>query len=271
MKSKTDAIANRSFMWKYVVAPWGRLLREPAFLVCMVLLGVCAVGLRVGADRMKWHFRKLPLPLRQSLDELDVGRFGPYVVVHKAKIAHDVEEALGTTEYIQWGIRDTSLDSRDPGGVVNLFITYYTGNPDKVPHTPDQCYQGSGGVKRDSDNTTIVIPGLDAASQHEAKGDLLPVRVLDFDVRSGNDTEFRTVVYFFAVNGDFACTRDQVRFRQNNMTDKYAFFSKVEISFNKSKKLGREGALAATQKLAAGLVPALVTEYWPDWNNLPSN
>lgn len=269
MKSETDS--KRSAMWKYVAAPWGRIMREPAFLICLIVLGVCALGLRVGAEKMKWHFRKLPLPLRQSLKKLDVGRFGSYEVIHKYDIPKEIEDELGTTEYIQWTLRDTSLQSNEPGSTVNLFITYYTGNPGLVPHTPDWCYVGSGGLKTFSKNTTIRVPNLDGNSQNDSDHDLLPVRVLGFDIRQTVGVEARTVIYFFVVNGDFVCTRNEVRLRQTRLTDHYAYFSKVEMSFSKPKKLGREGVLAAAQKLTSGLLPVLVGEYWPDWNNLPSS
>ncbi len=269
MKSETNS--NRSAVWKYVAAPWGRMMREPAFLICMVVLGEGAVGLRAGAKKMKWHFRKLPLELRQPFDNLDVGRLGPYQVIRKAKIAKEIRDELGTEEYLQWTLLDTSLKSNAPGSTVDLFITYYTGSPDKVPHIPDVCYVGSGGVPTFKMNTTIRVPGLDGDSQNDSDHDILPVRMLGFDVRGVMGVEPRTVVYFFAVNGDFVCTRTAVRDRQTRLTDRYAYFSKVEMSFSQPNKLGREGVLAAAEKLASGLVPVLVTEYWPDWNNLPSS
>lgn len=255
-------------MHKYLLQPWGRLLRQPAFVICVIILGVCAFGLRVAAEKMKWRFHKESAFLRKPLDELDVTRLGSYKLLNAQKIPHEIEQELGTKDYIQWTLQDTSMRKGKPGAVVNLFITYYTGSPDKVPHVPDWCYVGSGGQIETRKNTTIRVPGLDGDAQQDSQEDLLPVRMLEINIPRGDGDDRLWVVYFFAVNGDFRCTRNEVRLRQNRLSDRYAYFSKVEISLSQSDKLGPDGTLAVVEKLAQTLLPVLMQEHWPDWEKL---
>ena len=255
-------------MRKYFLNPWGRLLRQPAFLICVVILGVCALGLRVAAEYMQWSFRKLPVPLRKPLNEMDVARLGSYQLINAQKIPREIEQELGTTEYIQWTLRDTSMQRGQPGAVVSLFITYYTGSPDKVPHVPDWCYVGSGGQIDSRENTTIRVPSLDGDALHDSPDDLLPVRMLEITIPRNDKKERLWVVYFFAVNGDFRCTRNEVRVRQNRLSDRYAYFCKVEMSLSQSAKLGPDGTLTTVEKLAETLLPILLEEHWPDWEEL---
>lgn len=255
-------------MGKYLLEPWGRLLRQPAFLICVVIVGVCAAGLKVGADRMKWKFRKESVDLRKPLDQLDVSLLGSYELINKQEIPDEIEEELGTKEYIQWTLRDTSVKKGQPGATVNLFITYYTGSPDQVPHTPDWCYVGGGGQIESKRNTTIRVPALDGQADHDSDGDVLPLRILDVAMPSHTGVRSVQVAYFFSVNGDYKCTRNEVRVRQSRLTDRYAYFAKVEVSISGADELGDERMLAATQKLLEKLAPLLAAEYWPDWQAL---
>ncbi len=254
-------------MMETVITALGRVVRRPMVLICALVLASSAVGIHVGAKRLKWHFRKEAVPLRRSLDDLDEHRLFPYVAFNKQKIANpDVEKELGTEDYIQWMLEDKSVDRSDPARYVQLFITYYTGNPDKVPHVPDWCYVGSGGVVSKSQNRTITVPGIGLAQEEDA----LPVRMLTILLPGSGigQREQRTVTYFFAVNGTYRCTRNQVRLLQNNFRDKYTYFSKVEVFFPGSKNMSEEKTLQAVEKICRVVVPVLYERYWPDWQVL---
>ena len=99
-------------MKRYVINPLLRLCRQPSFVVCVLILAVCAGGLRVGAERFKWKFRKESISLRKGLDELDLNKLGPYRLIEKYTIRDEIIEELGTREYIQWLMEDTSVDAR---------------------------------------------------------------------------------------------------------------------------------------------------------------
>ena len=122
-------------MNRYVIKPLGRLCRQPSFVVCILVLGLCAGGLRVGAERFKWIFRKESIYLRKALDEMDLSKLDPYRLIATHTISEEIVTELGTREYIQWVLEDTSVDARDPMRLLSLFVTYYTGNPDLAAST----------------------------------------------------------------------------------------------------------------------------------------
>jgi hypothetical protein len=73
----------------------------------------------------------------------------PYVVKQKEQILNrDVLESLGTEEYLQWILEAPDAAPGSPTRFCSLFITYYTGNPDMVPHVPDECYVGGGNERK---------------------------------------------------------------------------------------------------------------------------
>lgn len=246
-------------MKTWIIDPLGRLLKQPAFLLCVLILGGAAVGLQALAEKMKWNFRKEAVPLRKSFDEVARHKLEPYRILRSDKIQNkEVEESLGTKDYVQWVLEDGTAAPDDPIKQLQLFITYYTGNPDSVPHVPDWCYVGGGGQIETKVNTTIRVPRNGTAS------DDIPLRYLEIQLPSAMGYYTKPVAYFFSVNGDYLCTRDQVRLRINNLSDRHAYFSKVEVGFV-SPKLTQEQVIKATEKLMRVVVPVLVADHWPDW------
>ena len=62
-----------------------------------------------------------------------------------------------------------------------------------------------------------------------------------------------------------------MRLRQNRLTDRYTYFSKVEISFPGSYRAERSEVLEAVEKFAGYAVPILAEEHWPNWSELKQN
>jgi len=245
-----------------VMVPLLRLVRQPAFLVCAGLLAMSAIGLRVAADKLEFYLRKEPVPLQKPLEEMDKAKLWPYKFVHANKIDDlAVEESLGAQDYMQWVLEDTRVEERDPTRFVNLFVTYYTGDPDAVPHVPDWCYSGMGGQILDSNNTTIQVP---ERNENGAQRREIPVRELYMLITDKYGSYRKPVVYFFSVNGDYRCTRDTVRLRVNSIFDRHAYFSKVEIDFGRAE-ITPDKALAGAEKLMQVVLPVLEAEHWPDW------
>ena len=249
-----------------VIKPVVSLFGQWAFVTAFVFMALCAGGLHWGMATLQYHTRKLPLPLKAPLDTLDVDKLPGYVLVNAAVIPEEIEAELGTKDYIQWTLEDRTVASDAPGRYVNVFVTYYTGNPDKVPHVPDWCYVGGGGEVDQSNNTTIPLDFLDGDPEQASSDDELPVRVLVISLPGYVQRSDKVVLYFFSVNGDYACTRDAVRVRQMRLTDRYAYFSKVELSFS-----GTGGAadidqtLVAAEKFLKSFLPVLLADHWPDW------
>lgn len=251
-------------MKQYVIDPLGRLFRQPAFVICVLILLIGALTLKAAARKFQWHFRKEPVHLRKSFAELDVTKLAPYEMIKAYTISKEIEEELGTSQYIQWDMLDTTVESNDPFHYLNLFITYYTGDPDSVPHVPDVCATGGGAALLSAKNYEISVPA------NGTSDDTVPVRMLQLEHRGDLMMGGRVVpvTYFFSVNGSYACQRHVVRVRQNRLTDRYTYFSKVEINFPLAGKETPEDVLAAVEKFARILVPVLADEHWPDWQAL---
>ncbi len=235
---------------------------DKAFIACLALLLTCALGLQGAVKALGYYLRKEPLPLQSVLDDLDERKLEPYKVQHKIKIENDdIVAELGTEDYIRWVFEDSTVKSNDPTRIIEMFITYYTGDPDAVPHIPDRCILGSGGIIESARNTTIKVPDC------QAMEDTVPVRILDVVKvdRADVSEDGMLVVYFFSVNGDFHCRRNRVRHRLNALTDRYAYFSKVEFYVRGGGADREEKALAAVEKLCRKVVPELVQSHWPQW------
>jgi hypothetical protein len=100
-------------------------------------------------------------------------------------------------------------------------------------------------------------------------GGKVPVRVLTFVKGGIYDYDEPTVVYTFHCNGQFAARRDEVRLAVLDPRDRYAYFSKVEVTFGwqgaRPRNAGKEETVRATTKLLMYVLPLLLREHWPDW------
>jgi hypothetical protein len=238
-------------------------LKDRRFIIVSIILLISAFGVQYTARSMKLHFRKERVDLRKKLQEFDTGKMWPYKLVRKEKIASEVEEALGTKDYLQLGFEDTRIRSEnDFGRYVNFFVTYYTGDPDQVPHVPDVCYLGGGWDPGGEYNTVIKLAGLGLPE------DSLPIRVLFFKNSRGVTPVVQTVVYFFSVNGAFVEERMGVRLHLADIRLKYAYFSKVEMSTVTQEIPSKEKVTELAEKFLARALPILMQEHWADWKEI---
>lgn len=234
---------------------------NPGFVACIIILMSFTLGFKLLASYKKIQFRKLPVELRKALNQLDKQKLAPYEFIQHIEIPPEVLDELGTDEYIQWGFRDASskIPNR-PEDTIHLFITYYTGKPDQVPHVPEACYLGSGyRVEGDSD-IMVSIPAL---------GDnfKIPVKLVEFKKTGLLGQSNQVVMYTFNTNGQFCAGRRGVQMVVGDPRVKYAYFSKLELSFgNRDIAPTKEQAIEAGKRFLQILVPVLVQEHWPDWN-----
>jgi hypothetical protein len=242
---------------------------QPAFLICTILLLAAAVGMSAAVSYLGLQFVKKALPLKKSFDGLNEAALSPWKVIEKNEIKNeDILESLGTVQYIQWILEDTSAEPASPVRYCSLFITYYTGNPDLVPHVPEECYLGGGKILTELPTELYFDVTVGGKLQK------VPARWLLFGNKSEDilqgDSKFG-VLYFFKVNGVYAGSRDATRrVMQTNFFSKYSYFSKVEwYFFNRGsgslRYPQREQAAAASQGFLSRLVPLLESDHWPDW------
>ena len=181
----------------------------------------------------------------------------------------EVVKALGTQDYIQWQLEDTSEPADSSVRYCSLLITYY-GLPDLVPHVPEECYTGSGSQKLSSDSVVFTLNRN--GRQEHLSGRYVVFTGKDSDLwRSG--TKF-SVLYIFRVNDEYTNSRTDTRIvLSKNLLRRYSYFSKVEMSFF-GVKFGvrtcpsEEQAVSASQKLLSVVLPLLEKEHWPDWGKL---
>ncbi|MFH0982082.1 MAG: exosortase-associated EpsI family protein [Planctomycetota bacterium] len=235
------------------------------FILCVLVLTAAALG-RVALIRwVKVVTHKEPIALRKPLAALDKAGLGPYQFVRANQLTAAVEEAVGTEAYLDWHLIDTSVKRlKDPRRFVRLFITYYTGGPNLAPHTPDVCYIGGGyQAKQAHADLEIDVPAL---------GESVPIRVCTFTKTAILGRDEPTVIYTFNANGEFKSTGIGVRNVTHRIRDRYAYYSKVEISFggeqSQPRNLSREESVEAAAKLFNTVLPLLVTQHWPDWEAL---
>ncbi|MGD0785880.1 MAG: hypothetical protein ABR969_08690 [Sedimentisphaerales bacterium] len=242
---------------------------QPSFLLSVICLLITSGFISYYKARHGMTLIKKALPLKQSFNLLDEKLLEPYKVLEKSKIENqDVLESLGTEDYLQWILDDTTADAMSPVRNCSVFVTYYTGNPDQVPHVPEACYTGGGNevessLSADLDIGDTNIPGM-------PRGEKIPVTVLIFTRKSEEiwqtSAEF-PVIYFFKVNGTYKGNRTGVRIALGDLTSEYSYFSKVELKFFNARGVypDKQQSIEATQKLLKVLLPVLEKNHWPDW------
>ena len=241
---------------------------QPAFLICVGLLAITAGGMSVAIKAAGIYTKKEPLLLKKPISDLDKSNLAPYKVVAKSKIENqDIINTLGTEDYIQWTLEDTSVPAESKTRLCTLFITYYS-LPDIVPHRPEECYIGGGlqGIKFE----TITLNAIQGLYERQIK-----TRYLVFaDTKSNaslSEASSFPILYTFNANGKYG-DRDDVRKALNkNLFGKFSYFSKVEWKFfnrtpGQISYPNKQEALAASEKLLAVILPVLEKEYWPSGN-----
>lgn len=239
---------------------------QPAFLICAAVLLITACVLSAAIKLSGIYLQKEPCPLKKPLSELDGLKLGPYKVVAKQNIDNpDVIETLGTEEYIQWALEDTSAPEKDTVRFCTLFITYYE-LPDLVPHVPEECYTGGGFRQKSSEAIPITI--IKAGVEQQINTRYLVFTGTEPGLLVGEITF--PIFYVFSVNGEYVNGREDTRLILNkNIFGKYSYFSKVEWKFY-NNSLGRinypnrQEAVAASEKLLKVILPILEKEHWPN-------
>jgi hypothetical protein len=241
-------------------------LANPHFLAAAGILAVTAVI----AGPVARHYGavvKEPVPLRSPLHELEKSALGPYRFVQAQTLEADELNTLGTDQYISWELEDTSLaEPSDPLRFVQLFVTYYTGKPDMVPHIPDVCRVGAGYEVKERADVEVEVPSLGAR---------VPMRMVSFTRSQMYQQDTPTVIYTFHANGEFTCSREGVRLRTGSITERRAYFSKIEIAFGSTLSRPQNPTPAQTldgaRKLLDRVLPLLLNRHFPDWENLRRN
>jgi hypothetical protein len=243
---------------------------KPAFIVCVAILLSAGIAKETVIRVLGVQMVKKPIALQHPLNEMDEAVLAPFELKRKDRIQNrDVLESLGTEEYMQWLLEDSEAKPNSPTRYCSLFITYYTGNPDMVPHVPDECYVGGGNERQAGGEVTIDVPRSDGGQ----KLDFQYVAFKNFDRQTMREDNF-SVQYFFHANGKYSGSRTDTRLiLGSNWLSKYSYFCKVEWKFYGVGPFGliypeKEQTLGASAKLMKVLLPELEKNHWPDWETI---
>ncbi len=227
------------------------------FMAAVVILGAAAVLAGPVTTWLSVKLTKESLPLKAPLNSLSEFAIRPYKKLKAHSLPPEIVEALGTEEYLSWVIEDQTKDRNDPLRIGNLLVTYYSGGPNFIPHTPDVCYLGSGYQPVQPHETLPVqLPSLQGRF-----GDI-PVRILTFGKTAIFSLTKLSVAYTFGCNGEYAGDRERIRVLINQPRNKYAYFSKVEVSYPGAT---REQTLEGAKELFNVILPVLARDHWPNF------
>ncbi|MHC4561188.1 MAG: hypothetical protein ACYS8X_00265 [Planctomycetota bacterium] len=227
-----------------------------AFIVAMVVIGLCAGGVKL----VGW-VEKLPVVWPQGVEVDDAFRnlslvqsAGPFQIVepgdpkHLSNDEHDGADRIFKSDLMSllgiggaadrrryplrqsnWYISRIYVDSRatgrnSPFRYWRLDVYYYTGLRDSVPHVPEIC-QEAGGATVTSENVFFDIPA-GTSPWRERVG----FRRVISERTARNGTSARAVEYYiFSVNGRPLNERIDTRIALNMPTVRHSYFAKIQF------------------------------------------
>jgi hypothetical protein len=223
------------------------------YLLAVVVLAGAAASLQAARNRGALQLIKKALPIRKPLDDLDRACVQPYEVLGSPRLSPEILGDLGTNEYVTWSLR--AGGERVPWKATQMFVTYYTGVQDQVPHVPEECMT-QGAFSLETDETFE----MDMARLRRK----ISVRRLSFYPPPAQQTTGKVYVYYtICINGDFYPGRERARLRMADPHESHLYYSKVELSFD---GLGEADVPTADQQashLLDGVLTELVKSHWP--------
>lgn len=259
-----------------------------AYFAALAILIVGAVGFRLLVAQLNIHLLKEPVDLRRPLDSIP-NKIGRWERVGSDAVFSDaLIEELGTRRYLD---RMYAVDGNPSKGVVHVHVAYYTGTIDAVPHIPERCWAVGGlSLTRNSEGVIIDLdrrgwrtladaasPGYMSTSITDPvtaeveqvtlpKGDIAVTTVEFQDPKK--PTVRQVGGYFFIANGATARTSYDVRTLAFNLTDRYAYYCKIQLTKSGLVKNADDSLLEPfnqdATELLSGLVPQ-VMKCLPDW------
>lgn len=260
------------------------------FVAMLATLAVGGLGLRAAMRSFDVYLRKEPVALRADFGSL------PATLGRWQKVGDDQQldaamvESLGTDKYLT---RTYALDGDAAKGAISLHLAYYTGMIDTVPHIPERCW-GAGGMVQRGEPRVVALdldlpsaaPGrgpanaatgipyrmakvVDAVTHAEEQvalpvGDMAMTVTAFQDPRAARFDQFGG--YFFVANGRCTPSTFGVRALAFDLTDRFAYFCKVQLSarYPAGDTPAIDRFKSECQDFLAQLLPHLMRRL-PDW------
>jgi hypothetical protein len=194
-------------------------------------------GMGADEDYLQWLLVPLSEARAKLKEKQDLLRRKPDLASGwETFLAADLDNPVVVREECAKGVR-SHPELQEARHLVNLFVTYYTGKADTVPHVPERCNLGAGRQIANERMVKVPCEGL----QWGARGDF-DVKVLDFvgriEDRYGRRIELRsTEAYYFVANWQYMDSklgldlRLGVRLALADPRRKRVFFTKVQAAF----------------------------------------
>lgn len=266
-----------------------------ALAVTSLTLLACGIGFRFAVHAADLYLRKEAVELRIQLSNIPK-RLGQWTASGPdGKLTAEVEEVLGTAQYLDRWYVNQSRCAGSRGKALNVHITYYTGLIDTVPHIPDRCLVASGAIKATLPlNIDLIVDRSDWISSdllNRRTGDPYPVytftqsitgrpvtvrmpignfrlRITEFRYK-GRPNERLYAGYFFIANGYTTPRPERVRWFAFDLTTKYAYFTKIQFTMRASESVDRSEYVELVSDLLDDLLPELM-RCLPDWAEVES-
>ena len=265
-----------------------------AYWAGIAMLVAGALGFHGLVERFNVHLRKEPVPLRRPLDSVPT-KLGRWERVGKDRIYTDLTlEELGTKSYLD---RVYAVDGDPELGTLHVHVAYYTGTIDAVPHIPERCW-AVGGLALTSNSQPISL-AIDTSSwsTHPDRPEYRSIAVVDpitadlEDVTMPiGDTVVTTVEfqdpkhpetrqvggYFFIANGRSEASSYGVRRAAFNLTDRYAYYCKIQITKSGQVDSPDASLIGTFTDDATDLLTHLIPQImrclpdWPTWQAGPA-
>ncbi|MFZ4572831.1 MAG: exosortase-associated EpsI family protein [Phycisphaerales bacterium] len=253
-----------------------KIVRNPAFLVTLLLLVAAASSMSAGIGYFKVYLRKAEIYPESGLKLLSLPpKTRTWLQVSQdQQVSVEIQEVLGTHNHVtRWYQKQTEQGN---GQRVQLHAAYYTGMIDTVPHVPDRCFVGAG-MEMTGEIGDMEMPldtsrwREDASVPERYKGRIYttydsnraPVRLpLDAKNTKLRVMRFRTpgsetptfAGYFFVANGGTVSRAEDVRLLAFNLDDYYAYYLKVQFTC----------ATVSDEHEFAALCADFLSEIYPD-------
>ena len=265
-----------------------------AYIAALAILVAGAVGFRLLIAQLNIHLLKEAVDLRRPLDSIPT-RIGRWERIGSDSVFSDtLIEELGTRRYLD---RIYAVDGDPAKGALHVHIAYYTGTIDAVPHIPERCWavggleltRNSEGVEVDIDRSAWRSP-RDTADPFRAAYEVVSltdpvtaeieevvmprggISMTTIEFQDPKQPQRRQVGgYFFIANGGVARTSYDVRSLAFNLSDRYAYYCKIQLT-KRGKVDKPDGSLLDPFKADAAEildddVPHLMRclPDWPTW------
>ncbi len=264
-----------------------------AYITVCVSLALSAVGFWGVIMAYNVAVQKSPVPLRQNLRTLPMNLGGWICTSTDVDLSAEIEETLGTDQYIE---RPYSPPASLGGAPLNLHLAYYTGQIDPMPHVPERCLV-AGGWSASSMTQLLAIPVDTSDWLHDGtrsvSGDeygftytLHPITKAreegkvylplgDFkmtvtEFQRSEDPNIRLIAgYFFIANGRMSANAMGVQPLAFNMSEKYAYYCKVQLSavYHTTDANRWTEYSQSCARFVEALLPQLMRRLpsWPEW------